>query len=130
MRRHMLFAAALLAACGSEPPGEMTNGAAAPAPGEPDNRIECMTGSAAAFERTCSVDIDADPRGAVFTLRKADGGFRRLLQTPDGFAAADGAEPAHVTRLQDGRIDVEIGGDRFRFGTEWRVTLPAEMRRP
>ena len=41
----------LLGACGSgDPPGEMTNGAAAPEPGAPDNRIECRTGSAAAFD--------------------------------------------------------------------------------
>ena len=121
MRRHMLFAVALLAACGSEPPGEMTNGAAAPEPGQPDNRIECMTGSAAAFERTCSVEIAEAPHGLIFTLRKADGGFRRLLQTNDGFVAADGAEAAHVSPLQSGRIEVAIGGDRFR--------LPATVQR-
>jgi len=128
--RFAVALAVLAASCGGPPPGEMTNGAAAPAPGEPDNRIECMTGSDTAFERTCSVDIDQAPGRVVFTLRKADGGFRRLLRTPDGFAAADGAEPAHVTRVQDGRIEVEIGGDRFRFGTRWEVTLPPELRRP
>ena len=105
----------LLAACGAEEPGAMANGAAAPAPGEPDTRIECMTGSATSFERTCSVERAEAPRGPVLTLRKADGGFRRLLQAGDGFAAADGVEAATVTRLDDGRIEVEIGGDRFRL---------------
>ena len=130
--RHAAFAVLLLTACGrAEEPGAMTNGAAAPAPGAPDTRIECRTGTAAAFERTCTVEIAEASRGLVLTLRKADGGFRRLLQTFDNrFVAADGAEPAHVTRLRDGRIEVEIGGDRFRFGTEWRVTLPGELRRP
>jgi hypothetical protein len=120
--RMMLFALLLLAACG-EP--------AAPSAGAPDNRIECRSGSASAFARTCTIEIAQAPGGMVFTLRKADGGFRRLLQTFDGnFVAADGAEAAQVTRLQNGRIEVEIGGDRFRFGTQWRVTLPAEPHRP
>lgn len=120
--RSMLFAPLLLAACG---------GPASPAAGESDNRIECRAGSASAFERTCTIEIAEAPGGMVFTLRKPDGGFRRLLQTfDDNFVAADGAEAAHVTRLPDGRIEVEIGGDRFRFGTEWRVTHSAEPRRP
>jgi hypothetical protein len=124
--KYLLPLAFLLAAgCGrGDAPGESTNGAAAPAPGEPDNRIECRVDSAAQFERTCSLESSQSPRGRVLTLRKADGGFRRLLQTSDGrgVVAADGAARAHVTLLQDGRIEVEIGGDRFR--------LPAVVRRP
>jgi hypothetical protein len=115
----------LLAACGrGGEPETMTNGAAPPAPGEPDNRIECQAQGSASFERACSVESADSPRGRVLTLRKADGGFRRLLRTDDGrgVVAADGAEAAHVTLMQDGRIEVEIGGDRFR--------LPATVRRP
>jgi hypothetical protein len=108
----MLFAPLLLAACG---------GPATPAAGEPDNRIECRAGSASAFERTCTIEIAQAPDGMVFTLRKADGGFRRLLQTIDhNFVAADGAEQAHVTIIAGNRIEIEIGGDRFR--------LPARVR--
>jgi hypothetical protein len=113
----------LAAACGpAEPVAQPTNGAAAPAPGVPDNRIECRIAGAAAFERACSVTGADSPRGRVLTIRKADGGFRRLLVTSDGrgVAAADGAERANVTILGDGRIEVEIGGDRFR--------LPATIR--
>jgi hypothetical protein len=110
----------LLAACGGPPAADASA-----------TRIDCRPAGAAGFARTCTVEMAQAPRGPVFTLRKADGGFRRLLQTVDNqFAAADGAEPAHVIRLRDGRIEVEIGGDRFRFGTEWRVTLPPELRRP
>lgn len=109
----------LLASCGGPPP-----------PAVAGTQIECRPAGAAAFARTCTVEMAEAAGGLVFTLRKADGGFRRLLQTFDNrFAAADGAEPAHVTRLRDGRIEVEIGGDRFRFGTEWRVTLPPELQR-
>jgi hypothetical protein len=109
-----------LASCGGPPPLAA-----------PETRIDCRPAGAAGFARTCTVEMAQAPRGIVFTLRKADGGFRRLVQTFDNqFAAADGAEPAHVVRLRDGRIEVEIGGDRFRFGTEWRVTLPPELQRP
>jgi hypothetical protein len=115
--------ALLAAACGpAEPVAQPTNGAAAPAPGVPDNRIECRVAGAAAFVRACSMTGADSPRGRVLTIRKADGGFRRLLVTRDGrgVAAADGAERSHVTVLGDNRIEVEIGGDRFR--------LPATIR--
>jgi hypothetical protein len=113
----------LAAACGpAEPVAQPTNGAAAPPPGAPDNRIECRLAGAAAYERACSVTAAESPRGRVLTVRKADGGFRRLLMASDGrgVAAADGAERATVTILRDNRIEVEIGGDRFR--------LPASVR--
>lgn len=123
MRRVFALTASLLAACGSAQPGEMANGAAAPAPGEPDNRIECRPEGAQGYERACTVETADSAAGRVLTLRKADGGFRRLRITTDGrgVVAADGAERAHVTVLAGGRIEVEIGGDRFR--------LPAMVRR-
>ncbi len=101
------FAPMLLLVAGCSD-GETANGAAAP-----DDRIDCRVGAAADFERSCTMEA-AD--GGRLIVRKPDGGFRRLLRrTSDGFAAADGAEAAHVTRLRDGRFEVEIGGDRFRL---------------
>lgn len=114
----------LLAACGSGTPvAQDSNGAAAPPPGEPDNRIECRVAGAAAFERACTVESAGGPNGRVLTIHKVDGGFRRLLVTSDGHGvvAADGAEPARVVLLPDHRIEVAIGGDRFR--------LPVMVRR-
>ena len=106
----------LLAACGGEPPGEMTNGAAAPAPGEADPRIECRIGAAAAFERLCSVEVAEEGDRRVLTVRKPDGGFRRLVMRGGGqVAAADGAEQPRSTRMSDGRTEVSIGGDVFRL---------------
>jgi hypothetical protein len=123
MRKLLLAPLALLAACGgpADPPAHPTNGAAAPPAGEPDNRIECRPAGAAAFERACTIDSAETPRGRVLTIRKADGGFRRLLVGRDGrISAADGAEPAHVVTTGSAGTQVEIGGDRFR--------LPAQMR--
>jgi hypothetical protein len=108
----------LLAACGgpADPPAAPTNGAAAPPPGEPDNRIECQPAGAAAFERACTVESAEGPRGRVLTIRKADGGFRRLLVGRDGMiSAADGAEAARTTPRGPAGTEVEIAGDRFRL---------------
>lgn len=127
MRLLLLAPLVLLAACGGTG-GDVNlqgNGAAAPPPGEPDNRIECQPAGASSFERACTVDETAGPRGHVLTIRKADGGFRRLLWGNDGhFVAADGAQPAHETQLGGGIVEVEIGGDRFRFelAAVWQVS--------
>lgn len=114
MRRLVLIS--LLASCSSQPAVE-SNGAAAPGPGQADNRIECRTAGETTFARTCTVERADSPEGRILTIRKADGGFRRLRMTNDGtgVAAADGAEQAHVSILPDQRIEVEIGGDRFRL---------------
>ena len=118
--RFILFAPlALLAACGgapADPPAHPTNGAAAPPAGEPDNRIECQPAGAGSYERACTVEGADSPRGRVLTVRKADGGFRRLLIGRDGrISAADGAEAANVTPRGPAGTEVEIGGDRFRL---------------
>src|SRR5205085_2766065 len=83
-------------------------------PREPDNRIECRPAGVASFARVCTLDSAPTARGNMLTIRKADGGFRRLIETNDGhFLAADGAQHAHAIPLQDRRTEVEIGGDRF-----------------
>ena len=118
MRSLLLAPLALLAACAgsSDPNAPQGNGAAAPPPGQPDNRIECQPAGAASFERAGTVDVADTSHGPVLTIRKADGGFRRLLVAPDGaISAADGAEAAHIISRGAGAVEVEIGGDRFRL---------------
>jgi hypothetical protein len=111
----------LLAACGSRPESENANRAAASAP-RPDDRIDCQIEGSEAFERNCIVEIAHAADGRLLTIRKPDGGFRRLQVTTDGHGvvAADGAEMAVVTLIPGDRIEVAIGGDRFR--------LPARVR--
>lgn len=118
MRSAAWFATLCLAACGSAEPGVPTDGG-----GAPDDRIECRVGNMSDFEPVCSGESADSADGRVLTLRFPSGGFRRLLVTRDGrgVVAADGAERAHVTIIAGDRIEVEIGGDRFR--------LPARMRR-
>jgi hypothetical protein len=114
----LLASLAVLAGCSGsvDPAAPQGNGAAAPPPDQPDNRIECRPAGAASFARTCTVDSADSPQGWVLTIRKADGGFRRLLVGRDGrISAADGAEPAHILSDDAAGTDVEIGGDRFRL---------------
>ncbi|MGZ8347948.1 MAG: hypothetical protein ACXWUP_12635 [Allosphingosinicella sp.] len=103
-----------LAGCGDAGP-EAGNFAAS---GEHDDgRIECRIGEAREFERFCTIERGESEAGRTLTIRKPDGGFRRLLVAGDGrgVTAADGAETAEVTIIAGNRIEVAIGGDTFRL---------------
>ena len=82
-----------------------------------DDRIECRIGAARLFDRFCTVEVEETEEGRVLTVRKPDGGFRRLLVAEDGrgVVAADGAEEAEVAIVDENLIEVEIGGDTFRL---------------
>lgn len=103
-----LFILLPLAACGS-PAGE---GEAAPSAA-----IECAVDGAADFQPVCTVEQAAGEGKAVLVLRHPSGGFRKLEIATDGrgVAAADGAQQAVVTPVSGNRIEVELGGDRYRL---------------
>jgi hypothetical protein len=84
---------------------------------EADGRVDCRIGNDDQFQRFCSVEREQSAEGVLLTVRKPDGGFRRLLATRDGrgVVAADGAEEARVTIVADNLIEVAIAGDRFRL---------------
>ncbi|WP_197021248.1 hypothetical protein [Sphingomonas sp. UNC305MFCol5.2] len=117
----------LLAACGSPPvenaaePGHARNQSAATA--QPESpKIDCASPGDTDLAPACTLDRTETPDGVILTLRHPDGAFHRLLITRDGrgVIAADGAEPAKVTPLGPDRIQVELGGARYR--------LPATVR--
>ena len=82
------------------------------APGE---TLDCALDGAAEFAQVCSVERS----GAQVTVRRPDGGFRRLEIATDGRVnSLDGADPATVTALGDGTIELKIGGDRYRLKPE------------
>jgi len=130
MRRLPLILALAAAACGrpdkpeERRPGpapvetSSTDNVAAPA----DDRIACATGGAGQLQRVCTLDRADSPKGQVLTLYAPDGSFRRLLVTGDGrgVVAADGAEPAKVSLVSAGEIEVSLSGDRYR--------LPAHLK--
>jgi hypothetical protein len=114
----------LLAACGSsnEPEEQGSQGSGATAAGDSGNAgnrnmIECATGGSADYRPACSVEEIQAEAGLTLVLRAPGGGFRRLLVTTDGrgVTAADGSEPAIVTPIGSDRIEVRIGGDRYRL---------------
>jgi hypothetical protein len=121
MARRVASAALLLAAaCGDRQTAEQQALAAA---ADESDKVECAVDGGAEFERVCRLERMTGPEGLVLTLRAPSGTFRRLLVTGDGrgVVAADGAEAAAVTPVDDDRIEVAIAGDRYR--------LPATVRR-
>lgn len=82
-----------------------------------DGRIDCRIGADTQFTRFCTVERTRAEDGLLLTVRKPDGGFRRLKATRDGrgVVAADGAETAEVSIIGDDLIEVAIAGDSFRL---------------
>ncbi len=123
MKRLVLLPALLLFACSGADEENRQQAAPPSASPQPQARVhaaepltlECAIGGGT-FARACMVDQAAGEDGVTLTIRNPQGGFRRLLVTPEGeVAAADGAEPAEATLLGDGRVEVAIGGDLYRI---------------
>jgi hypothetical protein len=107
MRIAVAFALMLLASCGDDAvPGQAPRGEA----------IECAIGGGA-WQRNCTLEYVERRDGLTLVVRNPQGGFRRLLVPRDGTGAiaADGAEPATVTVIGDGRAEVSVGRDRYRL---------------
>jgi hypothetical protein len=104
MRKSLiLFPMLTLAACG-RPAGDP----------EPEMRtIDCALAGARAFVPQCQVEQAA----GLLIVHHPGGGFRRLRKVDDGrgVVAADGVEPAQVAWIPDGRLEVALGQDRYRF---------------
>ncbi len=109
----------LLAACGGAPDnGDLAEAEARGSrDAAEDGRIECALEGAKLFDRTCTVEEISGQDGAVLVVGRANVGYRRLQITTDGrgVVSADGAEPAKVTIVGDGVIEVAIGSDRYRL---------------
>ncbi|QAY78607.1 hypothetical protein [Sphingosinicella sp. BN140058] len=128
MRFALLLTLVLLSACSGGDDSANANESAllrAPEPvGLEDGaeRIECAVAGAEAFAPVCAVERRMTGEGLTLIVRAPNGGFRRLLVTRDGrgVVAADGAVPAKVSPIAANRIEVTIGGDRYR--------LPATVR--
>ncbi len=101
----------ILAACG----GASDDGGGSEAGIE--GRIDCALEGAQAFARDCTLTEMEGADGTVLVVGRADSGYRRLAVTDDGrgVIAADGAEPATVTIIGDGVIEVAVGSDRYRL---------------
>lgn len=118
-RRLTLVAVLLLVGCDPKPdPAVLANiEAEQRAAADDAGRIECAADPAAPLAADCTIERTADRDGTLLTLRQPDGGFHRLRIAGDGrgVVAADGSEAAKVTVVGDNRIEVAIGGARYRL---------------
>ena len=109
----------LLAACGGAPDnGDLAEAEARGSREAAENgRIECALEGAKLFDRTCTVEEMSGVDGTVLVVGRPNVGYRRLQITTDGrgVVSADGAEPAKVTVVGDGMIEVAVGSDRYRL---------------
>ena len=109
----------LLAACGGAPDnGDLAEAEARGSREAAENgRIECALEGAKLFDRTCTVEEMSGADCTVLVVGRPNVGYRRLQITTDGrgVVSADGAEPAKVTIVGDGIIEVSIGNDRYRL---------------
>lgn len=80
-------------------------------------RIACAVDGAASVTRDCTMERLSGREGTTLTIRHPSGSFRRLLVATDGrgVVAADGADPALVSVIGQGRIEVAIAGDRYQL---------------
>ncbi len=79
----------------------------------PNDRIECATGGATDFSKSCAIERG---EGTRIVLRNADGGFRRIDLAPDGtITAADGSDAADGKPLSNGSFELVLGQDRYRL---------------
>jgi hypothetical protein len=84
-------------------------------------RVACALGGAQNFRVDCTMDRISGEEGTVLVLGRADAGYRRFRIAPGrGVVAADGAEQATVTVVENGMIEVSVADDRYR--------LPATVR--
>ena len=90
-------------------------------------RVYCALGGAEDFQRNCTMDRIASADGTILVLGRADAGYRRfrLIATGYGVEAADGAEPATITMVNDGMIEVTVAQDRYRLPATPRPQTPA-----
>lgn len=85
-------------------------------------RVPCALAGEAEFRLNCTMERIAGGDGETLVLGRADSGYRRFRIVSDGrgLVAADGAEPARVSIVAEGVIEVTVGEDRYR--------LPALLR--
>lgn len=110
-----LGALAFVAGCTPSEPESLTGG--------DESRIACALGDETEFTEQCDAERVQNGEMRELVMRHPDGGFRRFEIVSDGrgLVAADGSEEAVVTPLTDGRIQLSVGGDRYR--------LPATVKR-
>ncbi|MEE9433953.1 MAG: hypothetical protein V3V15_06910 [Sphingorhabdus sp.] len=92
-----------------------------------DGKIDCALADVTDFTRVCETERIAGPDGQILVIRHPDGGFRRFNVLTDGrgLEPAEGFDPTSITILDNGFIEVNSGGDRYRLPAKVKAK-PAE----
>ncbi|MCP1471012.1 hypothetical protein J3E64_002709 [Sphingobium sp. OAS761] len=112
MRRTAIAVAIMVFALGAcdarQPPAGGAGGTA-----QDERLADCAIGADAPWAHDCALERD----GRMLIIRHPDGGFRRfrVLDNGRGLEAIDGAEVAQLQIVDQGKIEVRIGGDRYRL---------------
>ncbi len=87
-----------------------------------DGNIECAIDGDSDFARECFTERLSGEGGVTMIIRHPDGGFRRfnVLTDGHGLEAADGFDKAQISIVEDGKILVSVGPDRY--------LLPAQIK--
>lgn len=125
MRIYKILALSLvLTACDNRPDNKVLADAEENAASEAADagKIECALDGQSNFSRGCETERLSGDDGVTMIIRHPDGGFRRfkILTDGRGLEAADGAEQAKVSIVEDGKILVKVGPDQYM--------LPAQIK--
>ncbi len=87
-----------------------------------DGRIECAINGDSNFSADCQTERLSGENGVTLVIRHPDGGFRRFNVLTDGrgLEAADGAEKAKIEIVDNDKILVSVGSDKY--------IMPARMK--
>lgn len=107
----------LLTACDNRPDNEILAEAEQNAADQAldDGKIECAINGESDYTRGCETERLAGEDGVTMIIRHPDGGFRRFNVLTDGrgLEAADGFDKAKVSIVEDGKIMVVVGTDKY-----------------
>lgn len=80
-----------------------------------DGRIECAINGDTGFSSGCQSERLSGETGVTLIVRHPDGGFRRFNVLTDGrgLEAADGSEKAKIEIIEDNKILVSVGSDKY-----------------
>ena len=93
-----------------------------------DGKIECAIDGASDFTRGCLTERLSGDGGVTMIIRHPDGGFRRfnVLTDGHGLEAADGFDKAQISIIEDGKILVTVGPDRYLLPAQIKSTAKSD----
>lgn len=97
-----------------------------------DGRIECAINGDSDFSKGCRTERLSGENGVTMIVRHPDGGFRRFKVLTDGrgLEAADGSEKAKIEIVEDDKILVSVGSDKYIMSARMKTAETAEAAGP